>query len=156
MRIRTATQRDAEAISDAIAELFAANKRSTPGEPAFVLERYLMHPDEIQCSVAIDDDGTVLGFQSLKFAQETNPYNTPKGWGIIGTHVRPSAARRGVGRHLFSATLAAARTAGLKKIEAYIAADNEAALTFYEALGFRTWRREDGITCKAFDVSSGA
>jgi GNAT superfamily N-acetyltransferase len=156
VRIRSATPDDAHAISDVLEELVAAKKRAKPGDPAFVLRHYIEHPDRIQCAVAVDEDDTILGLQSLKIARETNPYGTPVGWGIIGTHVRPSAARRGVGRQLFPATLTAAQTAGLEKIEAYIGAGNEAALTYYEAMGFRTWRGEDGAICKAYDVSSVA
>jgi ribosomal protein S18 acetylase RimI-like enzyme len=126
-----------------------ARKNSDPG---FVLRHYINHPDRIQCSVAIDDKGGILGFQSLKIARQTNPYGTPVGWGIIGTHVRPTAARRGVGRCLFSASQHAARSSGLEKIEAFIGADNEAALTYYEAMGFRSYRRKDGAICKAYEV----
>ncbi|MGH9439002.1 MAG: GNAT family N-acetyltransferase, partial [Terriglobia bacterium] len=54
------------------------------------------------------------------------------------------ATRRGVGRQLFSASEAAARSSGLEKIEAFIGADNESALTYYEAMGFRTYRHSKG------------
>lgn len=95
----------------------------------------------------------MLGFQSLKVAREGNPYETPLGWGIIGTHVRPSAARMGVGSRLFAATLQAAREARLPAIEAYIGEQNRAALAYYETLGFRTYRRSDGIVCKALRLA---
>ena len=154
MRIRPATPGDANAISDVLEELVAAGRRAKNSDPEFVLRHYIRHPDRVQCSVAADDDGRILGFQSLKIARESNPYDTPVGWGIIGTHVRPTAARTGVGKHLFSASQEAARASGLRKIEAFIGADNEAALTYYKAMGFRTYRREEGVICKVYEVPS--
>ncbi len=156
MRVRPATPDDANAISEILDELFAAKKRSKAGDPAFALSHYIGHPDRIQCSLAVDSDGKILGFQSLKIARETNPYGTPEGWGIIGTHVRPSAARKGVGKKLFSATRGAACASGLEKIEAYIGVDNEAALTYYEAMGFRSYRRVEGAICMVNELPSQA
>ncbi|KGI77978.1 GNAT family N-acetyltransferase [Oleiagrimonas soli] len=153
MNVRGAIPDDAEAISDVLEELVAAGKRTKPGDAAFVLRHYIVDPDRVQCSVAVDDDGRILGLQSLKRAREGNSYGTPVGWGIIGTHVRPSAARKGVGRGLFAAIRDAAHAAGLERIEAYIGADNDVALDYYGALGFRVHRHEDGIVCKVYEVA---
>ena len=59
----------------------------------------------------------------------------------------------GVGSLLFAATLASARDAGLPAIEAYIGEENDAALAYYEALGFTTSRRPAGAVCKAFPLA---
>jgi GNAT superfamily N-acetyltransferase len=150
--IREATPADADAMSDVLEELIAAGKRARAGDTDFVRSHYLEHPHRLHCFVAVDDGGKILGFQSLKRAQEGNPYGTPIGWGIIGTHVRPSAARTGVGSRLFEATAAAAREAGLPMIEAYIGEENSAALAYYEALRFSTCRRADGAVCKALEL----
>jgi RimJ/RimL family protein N-acetyltransferase len=131
----------------------AAGKRQRAGDPAYVLSHYIAHPDRLQCSVAIEETGAILGFQSLKIASIGNPYGTHPGWGIIGTHIRPSAGRRGVGRSLFPATLAAAKDAQLPAIEAYIGEKNEAALAYYEAMGFKTHRRCYGAICKVFALN---
>jgi ribosomal protein S18 acetylase RimI-like enzyme len=141
-------------MSDILEELFAAGKRSGRADASFALSHYVEHPHRLHCLLAIDGDGKVLGFQSLKIAHEGNPYGTPTGWGIIGTHVRPSAGRSGVGSALFAATLPGAREAGLPAIEAYIADQNNAALAYYDSIGFRTHRRREGIICKALDLSS--
>jgi ribosomal protein S18 acetylase RimI-like enzyme len=151
--IREAIPADADAMSDVLQELIAAGKRTRDADADFVLSHYLGHPHRLHCFVAVDDGGRILGFQSLKRAHEGNPYGTPIGWGIIGTHVRPSAARTGVGSRLFEATLDSARDAGLRAIEAYIGAENAAALAYYEALGFETCRRPDGAICKAYRLS---
>ena len=153
MQIREANAADAKAMSEVLQELIAAGKRTRAGDSDFVLSHYLQHPERPHCFLAVDDQDRLLGFQSLKLADEANPYGTPVGWGIIGTHVRPSAARMGVGSLLFAATLASARDAGLPAIEAYIGEENDAALAYYEALGFTTSRRPAGAVCKAFPLA---
>jgi GNAT superfamily N-acetyltransferase len=140
---------DADAVSDVLQELVAAGKRTKAADASFVLSHYIRHPDRLHCLVAVSADGEILGFQSLKLAREGNPYDTPVGWGIVGTHVRPSAARARVGSRLFAATLAGARKAGLPAIEAYIGEQNSAALAYYDRLGFATCRCPAGIVCKA-------
>jgi GNAT superfamily N-acetyltransferase len=139
-------------MADVLVELVAAGKRSKAADPGFVGSHYLEDPHRLHCFVATDDAGKILGFQSLKRAHDGNAYGTPIGWGIIGTHVRPSAARTGVGSRLFAATLSGAREVGLSAIEAYIGERNTAALAYYEALGFRTHRGSDGIICKALQL----
>jgi GNAT superfamily N-acetyltransferase len=150
--VRRAESGDAEAMSGVLEEIIAAGWRTKPGDPDFARSHYIEHAHRIACSVAIDSAGRMLGFQSLKLAHEGNPYGTPAGWGIIGTHVRPSAARTGVGSRLFEATLAAARKFGLSTIEAFIGEQNSTALRYYDAIGFHTYRRSDGIICKRFDA----
>lgn len=156
MEIREADEIDAEAMSDVLQELVAAGKRTRTADPDFVLSHYVEHPHRLHCFGAVDDDDRILGFQSLKRAHEGNPYGSPTGWGIIGTHVRPSAARTGVGSRLFAATLEAAGKAELPAIEAYIGEENHAALSYYEALGFRTHRHSDGAVCKALQLDRSA
>ena len=124
MNVREAIAADADAMSEVLEELVAAGKRTNRATSDFVRSHYLEHPHRLHCFVAIDADGRILGFQSLKLADADNAYGTPIGWGIIGTHVRPSAARRGVGSALFGETLEAARNAGLSAIEAYIGEEN--------------------------------
>jgi GNAT superfamily N-acetyltransferase len=153
MLLREADASDAEAMSAILEELVAAGKRKNAADADFVRSHYLEHPHRLHCFVATGDEGRIFGFQSLKRAYERNPYGTPIGWGIIGTHVSPSAARMGVGSRLFAATSAAARDARLLAIEAYIGEENAAALAYYEALRFRTCRCSEGIVCKSFQVS---
>ncbi|QYU67314.1 GNAT family N-acetyltransferase [Leptolyngbya sp. 15MV] len=138
-------------MSTMLGLLVAAGKRTSRADEAFVLERYINDPERISCFVAMDEDDKLLGFQSLKCASEGNPYNTPVGWGIIGTHVSPFAARKGIGTKLFVATREAGHGAGLEKIEAYISAQNIEAQAYYEKLGFRTNRVEEGAVCKCYE-----
>ncbi len=150
--VRSAIESDAQAMSEVLEELRDAGQRTRAVDPGHVLSHYIEHPQRVECSVAVDDRGRILGFQSLKISDAGNPYETPVGWGIIGTHVRPSAARRGVGSTLFAASVAAAHEAGLPKIEAFIGKGNPIALAYYDALGFRTYRTPPNAVCKSFEV----
>ncbi|WP_228135981.1 GNAT family N-acetyltransferase [Xanthomonas sp. NCPPB 1128] len=150
MQIRPATLDDAEAMVAVQNAIFAAGLRKAPTDLGTVRATYLEHPDRIQCVLAEDADGRVLGFQSLRIARPGNTYDVAEGWGIIGTHVDPRAARRGVGSALFRATCAAARGAALAQIDATIAADNALGQAYYEAVGFRTYRTPPGLVCKVY------
>ena len=93
-----------------------------------------------------------MGFQSLKRAWPDNPYDVVEGWGIIGTHIHPDVKRTGLGRSLWTATLAAAQEAGLRHIDATIGADSEPALAYYRSLGFTPYRTGDGTIPHRFDL----
>ena len=153
MQIRPAVATDVPSMSAMLAQLVAAGKRVSPADEAFLLHTYIENAERIECSVALDDEGTLLGFQSLRLARAGNQYDTPVGWGIIGTHVSPLAARRGVGSGLFRVTKAAARNAGLQDIEAFIAASNAEGLAYYEKMEFRTHRRTESAICKRFRMA---
>lgn len=150
MQIRPAYPNDAAALNSILQDLIAAEKRAKPSSPAFTLSHYIAHPDQIQCSLAIDQNGQALGFQSLKRATQGNPYGTPIGWGIIGTHIRSSAARRGVGRALFEHTKHAAQANNIREIEALIGATSPIALAFYTSLGFQTYKETADEVGKVF------
>ncbi len=154
MRVRQAVMDDASEISVFLGQLASLGKRKSPSDPDFVRTHYIAHSDNIQCVVAEDADGTILGLQVLKVAAEGNSYGVTVGWGIIGTHVKLDAARRGVGKTLFVATRKAAKHAGIKKIDATIAATNSDGLCYYDAVGFHTYRTPEGRVCKCFEVAA--
>lgn len=112
---------------------------------------YIEDADKIRCTVA-EEDGSILGFQSLKEARAGNQWGVEPGWGIVGTHIRPSAARRGIGRALFDVTRKAAVEAGIANIDASVAANNPEGLAYYEAMGFRIYRTPENLICKRFNV----
>lgn len=154
MKIGPATMGDAPEMSMFLQQLTALGKRTIPDDQEFVRSHYIKHKDNIGCVKAEGEDGTILGFQILKVATEGNIYGVTPGWGIIGTHVRPSAARRGVGKALFTATRHAAKNAGLRKIDASISATNADALAYYESMGFRTYRTPGDKICKFYEVET--
>ncbi|TWF43982.1 GNAT family N-acetyltransferase [Neorhizobium alkalisoli] len=143
---------DALAMSAMLDQLVMAGRRTARSDALFVKDHYIDHPAGILCTLAEDDAGRLLGFQSLIRSTEGNPYGTPTGWGIIGTHVSPNAARSGIGTGLFEVTRRAALDAGLAKIEAYIATDNAVALAYYEKMGFKTYRRTETSECKCWSA----
>ena len=154
MRVRPAVMDDASEISVFLEQLTSLGKRNIPSDPDFVRTHYIAHPDNIQCAVVEDDDGAILGLQILKIASEGNSYGVAVGWGIIGTHVKPDAARRGVGKTLFVATRRAAIDAGLKRIDATITETNSDGLSYYDAIGFHTYKTPHGKVCKCFEVTA--
>ena len=147
MRIRTAELNDADGISDVLVALVRVGAREKRADAEFAVAHYIAHPDQIRCSIA-EDAGRIVGFQSLKLAREANACDTPQGYGIIGTHIRPDWSRRGAGRYLFDMTHQAAREAGIPAIETCIHENNSAGLAFYAALGFVGYRRFQGSDCK--------
>ncbi len=149
--IRQAGLDDAEGISEVLQEIAAAGKRSRPSDLSFATANYLTHPDQLRCTVAVRG-GCVLGFQSIKIAVEGNPYGAPVGWGVIGTHIRPSAARQGVGRALFRATLEVAKARELAAIDATVSRNNAEGLAYYSAMGFVDYRSHHGAVCKSYTV----
>lgn len=153
MNVREATAADADALSRILQRILLSWGSDRPSHAAHVLAHYVNHPHRLRCSVAVDGQGRVLGFQSLKVAREGNPYDLPEGWGIIGTYVDVDAAGRGVGKALFASSLQAAQEAGLTDIDATIGKKNEAGLAYYEALGFRTYRTKPSAVCKKLTLS---
>lgn len=131
--------------------IYEAGLRAAPVDVALVRERYLGAEHRVALTV-VEQDGHVVGFQSLKRAWPGNPYGVADGWGIIGTHIRPDVGRQGLGRRLFAESLRAAQAAGLQHIDATIGADNPPALAYYAAMGFVPYRTGDGAIPHRFDV----
>ena len=138
-------------MTDVQNAIHRAGLRATSVDIALVRERYLGVEHSVACTVA-EQEGRVVGFQSLKRAWPGNPYDVADGWGIIGTHIRPDVGRSGLGRRLFVASLAAAKAEGLRHIDATIGADNAAGLAYYSAMGFTPYREGNGAIPHRFDV----
>ena len=151
VKFRPARPADAEAMAEVQNAIYRAGLRATPVDVDTILERYLAAEHSVACTVA-ERESEVVGFQSLKRAWQGNPYNVPEGWGIIGTHIRPDVGRSGLGRRLFSFSLAAAKAAGLRHIDATVGSDNAPALAYYSAMGFIPYRDGDGTVPHRFDV----
>lgn len=149
--IRPAQSTDAEDMVEVQNAIYRAGLRLSPVDVALVRERYLDMPHRVACTVA-EQQGQVVGFQSLNRAWPDNPYDVGEGWGIIGTHIHPDAGRSGLGRRLFAVSLAAAKTAGLRHIDASIGADNAPALAYYSMMGFTPYRDYGDTIPHRFDV----
>lgn len=155
MKVREAATDDAKAMSEVLREIVAKTGRQRRTEPSFVISNYIAHPEGVRCSVAVDKQNNLIGFQSLIRSWPDNPYDVPLGWGIIGTHVSPRAHRKGAGTALFAVTKVAAEAAGLLKIDAYIGRDNPEAIRYYDALGFRKYREREDVVQKAYILGNG-
>ena len=151
IEIRPARPTDAEDMAEVQNAIYRAGLRASPVDVALIRERYLSLEHRVACTVA-ERDGRVVGFQSLKRAWPDNPYDVTEGWGIIGTHIRPDAGRSGLGRRLFAISLAAAKSAGLRHIDATIGIDNAPGLAYYSAMGFTPYREGSGVIPHRFDV----
>lgn len=149
--IRPVRPTDADHMAEVQNAIYRAGLRATPVDVALVRERYLGMDYGVACTVA-EQEGRVVGFQSLKRAWPGNPYDVAEGWGIIGTHIHPDAGRGGLGRRLFATSLAAAKAAGLKHIDASIGVDNSPALAYYSAMGFTPYREGGDTIPHRFDV----
>lgn len=148
--LRQAISADAAGMARVLQALIASGQRSRPATVEHVLSHYIEDPERLSCLLAVDADGTVLGFQSLKRASAGNPYDVTLGWGIIGTHIAPDALRSGIGRGLFEGTRATILREGLPGVDASIGTQNAQGLAYYEAMGFRDYATGAGVQRKAW------
>ena len=82
--------------------------------------------------VAVEDD-RVVGWCDVK----PKVYPSQRHSGVLGMGVAATHRGRGVGTALLRATLDAAATRGLTRIELVVRADNHAAVALYERHGFQ-------------------
>ncbi|WP_127104759.1 GNAT family N-acetyltransferase [Pararhodobacter zhoushanensis] len=153
--LRQAISADAAGMARVLQALVASGQRSRPATVGHVLSHYIDDPERLSCLLAVDAGGTVLGFQSLKRASAGNPYDVTPGWGIIGTHIAPDAARRGIGRGLFEGTRATILREGLPGVDASIGTENAQGLAYYEAMGFRDYATATAVQRKAWHPEHG-
>ena len=93
----------------------------------------------VSCFVAVDSEGTIVGFQSL------SKYGSlPAGWVDIATFATKSRQKSGVGSALFAHTREAASKLGFSAINATIRVENVGGLAYYSRMGFETYLVEDG------------
>lgn len=81
------------------------------------------------------EDGRVVGLQSVEpYATYTHAFDHVA---VMGTFVRLSERRQGIGLRLSEVTFEAARQKGFEKVFTFVRADNWASLAFHLRLGFR-------------------
>jgi L-amino acid N-acyltransferase YncA len=86
------------------------------------------------CLVARGEDGEVLGWAALSPASSRPVY---RGVAEVSIYVDPVQVRRGVGRALLLALVAASERAGLWTLRAGIFPENVASIALHESCGFR-------------------
>ena len=92
----------------------------------------------------------------MKSAGPGNPYGVADGWAVIGTFVLMNFGRSGIGSGLFEGTKIAATRSGISMIDATIRNSNFPGLNYYDTMGFRTYRVEDGLVRKSYAVAGDA
>ena len=153
---RQATKADATAMCRLINAIIAKGG-STAHKTSFDAERmtshYIENPRSVACTVALD--GTeIVGFQNLESADPnwTGAEKLPEDWGIIASFVAEGQQGKGIGKHLFTATLAAAKAADIRNIDATIRKYNTSGLAYYGGLGFVDYREDDLSVSKKLTV----
>ncbi|WP_298840899.1 GNAT family N-acetyltransferase [uncultured Roseobacter sp.] len=91
-------------------------------------------PDRSAWHLAEDQDGGVLGFQSIEPHRDLPPEACD-----IATFVKVGQTGLGIGSRLFEASRSAARDFGYSWINATIRADNAGGLAYYQSRGFETY-----------------
>jgi len=84
--------------------------------------------------VGVDETGVIVGLQILERWSSVLPSMSHVGQ--IGTFLLPDWRQRGVGKRLWEATLAFARSVSYRKLVIQVRASNATALAFYGSLGF--------------------
>jgi ribosomal protein S18 acetylase RimI-like enzyme len=143
--VRTAEQRDLDDVVRLIAEFRDWWGKQEPSETTIreVVER-LLEDDRTEFLLAADDSGAAVGVCQLRYR--------PSVWTgfddcwLEDLFVSESARGGGQGRKLVEAAFASARARGCRRIELDVNEQNEAALRFYESLGFTTEPKPPGRT----------
>ena len=130
------------ALQARIIRIGGTTAHETPYSEAEFAIQYLTGPEVIACHAA-ELAGRVIGYQVIGHYS-----GLPETWADIGTFVDPDVQRSGAGQALFAATRAAARTAGIRTLNATIRADNIPGLGYYGGLGFTDYGAEPDYTLK--------
>ncbi len=110
------------------------------------LRYFLFHPRSI--SVVAEDGGSIAGFAIVEFLLEEG-----RRIGHVITIDVPAALRRtGVGRLLMDALLDSCRESEAAAVRLEVAVDNEAAIAFYQRLGFTQMGRMRGYYMGKLDA----
>jgi L-amino acid N-acyltransferase YncA len=109
----------------------ASFEHTAPQWPAFDASRL---PDHRFVAVDPDAPDTVLGWVAISAVSSRAVYA-----GVVehSVYVDPAARRRGVGRALLEALIAATEAAGIWTIQSGIFPENTASLALHHAAGFR-------------------
>jgi GNAT superfamily N-acetyltransferase len=156
LTVRPAAPADAAPMAALINRIIAKGGTTAFTDP-FTPDRLdgaLIHPPGAVCCHVALLDGAIIGFQSLFMADPDwdGPDRLDADWGLIGTYVDVDRQGTGAGTRLFAATLAAARAAGVTKMNATIQRVNTGGLAYYSRMGFCDWRSDGTSISKRFDI----
>lgn len=154
--LRSAEPADAAAMCALLNALIAEGGNTahrTPFDEDRMTRHYISPQLGISCTVALEG-ADVVGFQALERADPDWPGDDSltEGWAVIASFVAQGRQGRGIGKHLFATTLAAAKAAGIRHIDATIRRENSGGRAFYDRLGFTDYRESDETVSKKYDV----
>jgi L-amino acid N-acyltransferase YncA len=141
--VRPARPEDVSQMCELLNAIIAAGGTTafeTPFTATGFADYFFRSQIHISSLVAEGQDGKVLGFQMLAF-HEKLPAD-------IATFARADSRALGVGKALFSETLALARRFDINALNATIRADNAGGLAYYDRLGFVTWNVDRNVPLK--------
>lgn len=136
LRIRPATEADAQVLFDLIMELATYEKLAdrVAGDPE-VLRRSLFEEEAAEALLLESPDGEAIGYAI--FFTTFSTFECRSGIWLEDVYVRPEHRRGGIGRAVMEHLAQLARERGHVRLE-WVALDwNEPALSFYEKLGAR-------------------
>ncbi len=145
LTIRPAIDTDIEGMRTLLNEIIRVGGTTaitTELSPAEMRQWFISCDAVVSCFVALDSDGTIVGFQSLSSYDSEG--SLPAGWVDIATFASRTRHKSGVGRALFARTFEAASKLGFATINASIRVDNVGGLAYYSRMGFTTYRTEEG------------
>ena len=141
IHVRPALRTDLQAMVDVLNPIIRAGGTTAYQTPLSTQELANLTLDRernVSVFVAVDPDGVVAGFQYLTRMADPEI-------GDIASFTRQEPPLKGAGRALMAETIAAARTAGIRAINAKIRADNTPGLGYYTAMGFEDFDREYAV-----------
>ncbi len=155
--VRSAHLSDAGAMAALINKIIktgGATAYRQPFDKQGIVEHFIKPPYGINCAVALGNV-EIVGFQALEWSDPDWPGadKLPADWAIIATYVALGHHGRGIGRSLFAATLAAARAAGVRCIDATIRFENPGGQAYYDRMGFVDYRIDKATISKKLDLA---
>ncbi len=136
LNIRKACKSDSKELCSILNEIIeiggTTGFENELGESEF--ESYFLNGANYICCFLAENNGLVLGFQSLSLHPDLS-----NGWVDIATFARVNPKIRGVGTTLFETTLNFARRQNIDAINATIRADNKSGLNYYSKMGFKDY-----------------
>lgn len=147
--VRFAEEKDLERINELRKQVNDVHVHGRPDlfKPGFCKEMrdlvYDMWGDENKNIIVSERDGVICGMVCVEYAvKPESPYNLErKIYHIQEVAVDEKFRRQGVGTELFEFIKRDAEERGFPKIEVDVWEFNESAAKFYEAVGFRVFRR---------------
>lgn len=147
--VRLATKKDIPYIDELRKELFLLHAAGRPEmfrqEFNTALREHTNDwlDEDDRCIYLFEEDGAICGLASVHFTEkEASTYFIPHKFCTINEIIVDKSHRgKGIGKALVAQIREDALAKGFDRLELNMWEFNESALAFYEALGFKTYRR---------------